>query len=173
VSALRPAVVLENTRCERCKHVLGYLPDRAVLCALAPLDRSALAGADRARAAPAFLRQRRPWRLQLAGAGARTRSASLPPQPHGPRPRPAGSSFVLAAPGRRQVSPVAWSRRTAMLVLPPCSRSGSKTALQPAHRPSRGTLENPPARQVIRAATWRASPPPRKIGIEGVLEQCC
>jgi hypothetical protein len=72
-----------------------------------------------------------------------TRSASLPPQPHGPRPRPAGSSFVLAAPGRRQVSPVAWSRRTAMLVLPPCSRSGSKTALQPAHRPSRGTLENP------------------------------
>jgi hypothetical protein len=28
----------ENARCERCKHVLGYLPDRAALCALAPLD---------------------------------------------------------------------------------------------------------------------------------------
>ena len=24
----------ENTRCERCGHVLGYLPDRAVLSAL-------------------------------------------------------------------------------------------------------------------------------------------
>lgn len=28
----------ENARRERCKHVLGYLPDRAALCALAPLD---------------------------------------------------------------------------------------------------------------------------------------
>ena len=28
----------ENTRCERCKHVLGYLPERAELSALAPLD---------------------------------------------------------------------------------------------------------------------------------------
>jgi hypothetical protein len=28
----------ENTRCERCGHVLGYLPDRATLSALAPQD---------------------------------------------------------------------------------------------------------------------------------------
>jgi hypothetical protein len=28
----------ENTRCERCGHVLGYLPDGAVLSALAPAD---------------------------------------------------------------------------------------------------------------------------------------
>jgi hypothetical protein len=28
----------ENTRCERCGHVLGYLPDRAELSALAPHD---------------------------------------------------------------------------------------------------------------------------------------
>jgi hypothetical protein len=28
----------ENTRCERCGHVLGYLPDRAALSALAPQD---------------------------------------------------------------------------------------------------------------------------------------
>jgi len=28
----------ENTRCERCGHVLGYLPDRALLSALAPQD---------------------------------------------------------------------------------------------------------------------------------------
>ena len=28
----------ENTRCERCGHVLGYLPDRAVLSALTPED---------------------------------------------------------------------------------------------------------------------------------------
>jgi hypothetical protein len=46
-------------------------------------------------------------------------------------------------PGRHQrwtrarvISPVAGSRRTTMLVLPPCSRSGSKTALQAAHRPA-------------------------------------
>jgi hypothetical protein len=46
-------------------------------------------------------------------------------------------------PGRHQrwtrtrvVSPVAGSRRTTILVLPPCSRSGSKTALQAAHRPA-------------------------------------
>jgi hypothetical protein len=40
------------------------------------------------------------------------------------------------------ISPVAGSRRTTMLVLPPCSRFGSKTALQTAHRPRRSTLEN-------------------------------
>jgi hypothetical protein len=34
------------------------------------------------------------------------------------------------------------SRRTAMLALPPCSRSGSTTALQAAHRPRLSTLEN-------------------------------
>src|SRR5918999_1419512 len=52
-------------------------------------------------------------------------------------------------PGRHQrwtrtrvVSPVAGSRRTTMLVLPPCSRSGSKTALQAAPRPRLSTLEN-------------------------------
>ena len=52
-------------------------------------------------------------------------------------------------PGRHQrwtrtrvVSPVAGSRRTTTLMLPPCSRSGSKTALQAAHRPRLGTLEN-------------------------------
>jgi hypothetical protein len=28
----------ENTRCERCGHVLGYLPDRSLLAALAPQD---------------------------------------------------------------------------------------------------------------------------------------
>jgi hypothetical protein len=28
----------ENTRCERCGHVLGYLPERATLSALVPLD---------------------------------------------------------------------------------------------------------------------------------------
>ena len=28
----------ENTRCERCGHLLGYLPDRAALSALAPQD---------------------------------------------------------------------------------------------------------------------------------------
>src|SRR5918996_900210 len=45
-------------------------------------------------------------------------------------------------PGRHQrwtrtrvVSPVTESRRTTILVLPPCSRSGSKTAWQAAHRP--------------------------------------
>jgi hypothetical protein len=38
--------------------------------------------------------------------------------------------------------PVAGSRRTTTLVLPPCSRSGSKTALQAAHRPRLRTLEN-------------------------------
>jgi hypothetical protein len=38
VSALRQLLYFENTRCEPCKHVLGYLPDRAALCALAPLD---------------------------------------------------------------------------------------------------------------------------------------
>jgi hypothetical protein len=39
------------------------------------------------------------------------------------------------------VSPVP-VRRTTMLVLPSCSRSGSKTALQAVHRPRRGALEN-------------------------------
>jgi hypothetical protein len=34
------------------------------------------------------------------------------------------------------------SRRTTMLVLPPCSRSGSATLLHSAHRPRLGTLEN-------------------------------
>jgi hypothetical protein len=28
----------ENTRCERCGHVLGYVPERATLSALVPLD---------------------------------------------------------------------------------------------------------------------------------------
>jgi hypothetical protein len=48
------------------------------------------------------------------------------------------------------VALVTGSRRTTMLVLPPCSRSGSKTVLQAAHRPRLGTLEkqlfstNPP-----------------------------
>jgi hypothetical protein len=37
---------------------------------------------------------------------------------------------------------MAEARRTTMLMLPPCSRSGSKTVLQAAHRPRRGTLEN-------------------------------
>ena len=36
----------------------------------------------------------------------------------------------------RAVSSVTGSRRTTMSVLPPCSRSGSKTALQAAHRPA-------------------------------------
>jgi hypothetical protein len=35
-----------------------------------------------------------------------------------------------------------------MLVLPPSSRSGSKTALQPTHLPSLGTLENPGSAQI-------------------------
>ena len=38
--------------------------------------------------------------------------------------------------------PVAGSRRTMMLVLPPCSRSGSKTVSHAAHRPRLSTLEN-------------------------------
>ena len=42
----------------------------------------------------------------------------------------------------RVVSPVARSRRTTTLMLPPCSRSGSATVLQAAHR-RLGTLENP------------------------------
>ena len=58
----------ENTRCERCGHVLGYLPELTLLSALVPED-----GAWRPLAAPAqlstVLRQRRAWRLQLAGAG--------------------------------------------------------------------------------------------------------
>jgi hypothetical protein len=58
----------ENTRCECC-NVLGYLPDRAALCALAPLDGQRW----RPLIAPEQVqRQCRPWRLQLAGAGART-----------------------------------------------------------------------------------------------------
>jgi hypothetical protein len=35
----------------------------------------------------------------------------------------------------RAVTSVTGSRRTTMLALPPCSRSGPKTALQAAHRP--------------------------------------
>ena len=40
------------------------------------------------------------------------------------------------------VSPVTGPRHTTTLMLPPCSRSGSKAALQAAHRPRLGTLEN-------------------------------
>jgi IS5 family transposase len=39
--------------------------------------------------------------------------------------------------------PVAGSRHTTMLVLPPWSKSGSKTAFQAAYRRPDGTLENP------------------------------
>jgi hypothetical protein len=41
----------ENTRCQRCGHVLGYLPDGAVLSALAEGD------GDRAGAGLPVLRQ--------------------------------------------------------------------------------------------------------------------
>ena len=102
-------------------------------------------------------RKPRPWDIRVTPRATLRLAARPAPSepdvrvsPH--KDQPSASPYGVDRrdrPGRHQrwtrtrvVSPVAGSRRTTMLVLPPCSRSGSKTVSQAAHRPRLGTLEN-------------------------------
>src|ERR1700712_761779 len=71
----------ENIRCEKCGHVLGYLPDRATISALEPEPDSlwrALAGGGRYRFC-----KKQPWGGWRTGWGAwRRREKFSPPGRH-------------------------------------------------------------------------------------------
>jgi hypothetical protein len=62
---------------------------------------------------------------------------------HGRPVRPIAAVTRSWVTSGRPRGPCGTHPNVAIALLPPCSRSGSKTAFQPAHRPAWGTMEDP------------------------------
>ena len=95
----RQLLYFENTRCERCGHALGYLPDVGTLSALEPDGDAwrALANAAVGATGRARTRQHGVCNWLVPADSTDTVLHRLPPQPHHPRPLGRGQS---GQPGR-------------------------------------------------------------------------